>query len=119
MNARWIRAVTLAAFVASPALAFAQDAAPSATPAPTIRGGGVTVEIDKDRPTPPDGDPRSTDERRENRIAFNQCVLKMQGQSNVMLGRAAMPPDPLMYCQQRLGMQNADSVPQSVKNRMK
>jgi hypothetical protein len=116
MNARWICGLTLATLLAAPSLAFAQETPRAAS---TIPGGGVTVTIDKDNPEPPDGDPRSTDERRENRAAFNKCVLKMQGQSNVMLGRAGMGPDPLMYCQQRLGMTNADSVPMSVKQRDK
>jgi hypothetical protein len=107
----------LAAFAS---VAIAQETAPpSANPTPTIRGGGVTVAIERDRPTPPDGDPRSADERRDDHMAFSQCILKMQGQSNVMLGRAGLPPDPMMYCQQRLGMTNADAVPQSVKDRMK
>ncbi len=113
-----MRTVLLAGiFAAFAGAAHAQSATPST--APTIGGGGVTVNIEKDRPLPPDGDPRSTDERRENRMAFNQCVLKMQGQSNVMLGTAALPPSPLMYCQQRLGMVNADSVPDSVRAQMK
>jgi hypothetical protein len=94
----------------------AQSATPPST-APTIKGGGVTVEIERDRPTPPDGDPRSSDERRADHMAFNQCVMKMQGQSSVMLGTAGLPPDPMMYCQQRLGMTNADAVPNTVKQR--
>jgi hypothetical protein len=82
---------------------------------PTVRGGGVTVTIDKDRATPPDGDPRSTDQRREDRVAFNKCVLTVRDRDSGMLGRASPGPDPLLYCQQRLGMTNADAVPNSVK----
>lgn len=94
--------------------AFAQSTQPPAS-SPTVRGGGFTVTIDKDRPLPPDGDPRSTDQRREDRIAFNKCVLTMRGRDTGILGRAAPGPDPLLYCQQRLGMANADAVPNSLK----
>jgi hypothetical protein len=94
--------------------AFAQSSAPAPS-APTVRGGGVTVTIDKERATPPDGDPRSADRRREDRIAFNKCVLTMRDRDTAMLGRASPGPDPFLYCQQRLGMANADAVPNSVK----
>lgn len=97
---------------ATSALAQSTQPAPSA---PTVRGGGVTVTIDKERATPPDGDPRSADQRREDRISFNKCVLTMRDRETGMLGRGAPPPDPLLYCQQRLGMANADAVPNSVK----
>lgn len=98
----------------SASAAFAQSTAPAPS-APTVRGGGVTVTIDKDRATPPDGDPRSSDQRREDHVAFNKCVLTMRDRDSGMLGRASPGPDPLLYCQQRLGMANADAVPNSLK----
>lgn len=106
--------VAVLALAISAPQAFAQ-AGESAPGAPTVRGGGVTVTIDKERATPPDGDPRSVDRRREDRIAFNKCVLTMRDRDTGLLGRASPGPDPLLYCQQRLGMANADAVPNSVK----
>lgn len=106
--------VSVLVLTMSTTAAFAQSTQPTPN-SPTVRGGGVTVTIDKDRATPPDGDPRSTDQRREDRIAFNKCVLTMRDRDSAMLGRAAPGPDPVYYCQQRLGMMNADSVPNSVK----
>jgi hypothetical protein len=92
---------------------FAQSAAPSAAPAP--QSGGIVVEPTVKRPKPPDGDPRSNDERREDRIAFDKCMLRMQGRPEETLSNPGLPPDPLFYCQQRLGMANAYDVPQQTR----
>jgi hypothetical protein len=106
-------AVTLvigASAVAQTASSAAPSTAPAST-APPIRGGGVTVEPEAQRPQPPDGDPRSTGERREDHVRFDQCVLKMQSASEDI--SRPVPLDPVAYCQQKLGMDNANSVPKS------
>lgn len=94
---------------------FAQSAAPSAASPP--QSGGVVVEPTVKRPKPPDGDPRSNDERREDRAAFGKCMLNMQGRPEETLSNPGLPPDPLFYCQQRLGMANAYDVPKQTRAR--
>jgi hypothetical protein len=100
--------LTVLLFAASSFPASAQSTQP-----PVVKGGGVTVNIDKDRPTPPDGDPRSADQRREDHASFSKCLLRMQDRTSDAFSRPGLPPDPMLYCQQKLGMDNADAVPKS------
>ncbi|MGE3302437.1 MAG: hypothetical protein AB7M12_04930 [Hyphomonadaceae bacterium] len=96
-------------------LALAQEGAPaSVAAAPPIRGGGVVVAPEDNRPKPPDGDPRSVAQRREDHMAFTKCVARMQGRTDDF-SSPGLPPDPVSYCQQRLGMTSADAVPDSVR----
>lgn len=116
---RALKAIVFAVLLMpSAALAQSATAQPEAT-APPVRGGGVTVTIDRDRPTPPDGDPRSAQQRRADHASFTQCVLRAQGRRGEAPFAGALPPDPMMLCQQRLGMANADAVPNSVREKMK
>jgi hypothetical protein len=73
------------------------------------------VEPTVTRPKPPDGDPRTNDQRREDRMAFDKCLLKMQGRPEETLSSPGLAPDPMMYCQQRLGMANAYAVPDQTR----
>jgi hypothetical protein len=105
-----IRPILLAGFLCLAASqAVAQSTIPSTTPAP--KPGDVVVEPTVNRPKPPDGDPRTNDQRREDRMAFDKCLLKMQGRPEETLSSPGLAPDPMMYCQQRLGMDNANAVP--------
>jgi hypothetical protein len=89
--------------------ALAQSTAPAPTPA--TKPGDVVVEPTIERPKPPDGDPRSNEQRREDRMAFHKCLLQMQGRSGDSLSYPGLAPDPMTYCQQRTGMANAYDVP--------
>ncbi len=84
---------------------------PSDPAAPPVRGGGVEITPQVDKPKPPDGDPRSMDQRREDRAAFNRCLLSRQDRPEDYLSNPALPPDPLSFCQQRLGMRDGNDVP--------
>jgi hypothetical protein len=109
MGASLRATLILAAFLAISPSAWAQ--ATGEPTAPPVRGGGVEISPDVAKPTPPDGDPRSAEQRREDRAAFNRCLLSRQDRPEDFLSNAGLPPDPLMYCQQRLGMRNGDDVP--------
>ncbi len=108
------RPLMLAAFLC---LAVSPAAAQSGTPpaAPSTKPSDVVVEPTVNRPKPPDGDPRTNDQRREDRAAFDKCLLKMQGRPEETLSSPGLAPDPMMYCQQRLGMANAYDVPQQTR----
>jgi hypothetical protein len=41
----------------------------------------------------------------------------MQDRTGDAFSRPGLPPDPMLYCQNRLGMGNADAVPKSVKSK--
>lgn len=100
---------------AQPALA--QSAAPSTSP--PGKTGEIVVEPTVNRPKPPDGDPRTNEQRLEDRTAFDKCMLKMQGRPEDSLSNPGLPPDATMYCRQRLGMQNAYDVPQQTRARQR
>lgn len=89
--------------------ALAQPAAPSAPPA--TPPGDVVVEPTIERPKPPDGDPRSQEQRRDDRMAFEKCLLRRQGASGETLSSPGLPPDPVFACQQAMGMRSANDVP--------
>ncbi|MEJ0022344.1 MAG: hypothetical protein WDN76_02070 [Alphaproteobacteria bacterium] len=95
----------------------ASSALAQSTVPPATKPGDVVVEPTVSRPKPPDGDPRTNDERREDRAAFDKCLLKMQGRPEETLSSPGLAPDPMMYCQQRLGMANAYDVPQQTRAR--
>jgi hypothetical protein len=109
MSAGLRATLILGAFLALSANAWAQT--PGEPAAPPVRGGGVEISPDVEKPTPPDGDPRSTEQRREDRAAFNRCLLSRQDRPEDSFSNPGLPPDPLMYCQQRLGMRDGNDVP--------
>ena len=130
MSAKFVcAAAAIVALFATPALG--QSTTPSTNPAanpqtsstpptsvaPPVRGGGVTVNETVERPKPPDGDPRSTAERRVDHAAYEKCMLRMQDRSEESFSRAGIADDPRAYCSQKLGMHNADAVPDSVRQR--
>lgn len=110
-----LQALLVAGMLAVPILASAQSAAP----APSPRTGDIIVEPTPERPKPPDGDPRSNEQRREDRAAFDKCLLSRQGRPEEILSNPGLPPDPLLYCQQSLGMANAYDVPKQRREKQR
>jgi hypothetical protein len=115
-----ILAAALAAFSA-PALAQsdAPPAASSAGPPKTVetppRPGtseDVVIAPEQKRATSPDGDPRSSGEKHDDQMAYDQCLMRAP-QSDM-----AHPVDstPEEYCSHRLGMEDRNAVPNSVRN---
>jgi hypothetical protein len=72
----------------------------------------VIIAPNAKRATPPDGDPRSVGERREQRTAFDKCVLRAKEPDSF----DPVSSTPEEMCAKRLGMENRDSVPVSVRN---
>ncbi|MFZ4072002.1 MAG: hypothetical protein ACOYJ6_18120 [Caulobacterales bacterium] len=102
-----------------PAAAPAPQSAPApARPAPapvepatSAPGAASVTVIAPDKPTPP-GDTRSVAERREDRQAFDRCVIKAQAQLDKR-GPSAITQSPEEICYRQMGMRDRRDVPMS------
>jgi hypothetical protein len=73
----------------------------------------VVIAPEAKRATPPDGDPRSVGERREDAMAYDKCVLR----AHFMDTANPVQGTPEEYCSRKLGMEDRNAVPNSVKTR--
>jgi len=71
----------------------------------------VIIAPNAKRATPPDGDPRSVGERREQRTQFDKCVLRAKEPDSY----DPVSSTPEEMCAKRMGMSDRDSVPVSTK----
>lgn len=71
----------------------------------------VVIAPEAKRATPPDGDPRSIGEKREQAAAYDKCLLTAKERQ--MYDPVGSTPEE--YCSRRLGMADRDAIPNSVK----
>ena len=115
-------AVTLAPAPQTPPAAIAPEAsapAPTSTETASRRSSDGDIVVPgqvQQQVLPPQGDPRSTEERRADVRDWNQCVMQVQNafDSDPMRPQLTTPEE---YCSTSLGMTDRDSVPISRRRR--
>jgi len=74
----------------------------------------VVVPGTLERPLPPpDGDPRTPQQRRRDARAYDRCVSKAQSRMEDITSANPVADNPEDYCSRRLGMKDRDALPDS------
>jgi hypothetical protein len=98
--------------VTAPSPAPPPNSAPAPVPMPSPSNSAANTDVVVTAPPklPPVSDTRSVAERREDRQAFNRCVIKAQAQID-KAGPGAMMESPEEICFRQLGMRTRNDAP--------